>query len=294
MSADTRVVAATGRMEPRSPSRATPGVLVRQVVLAIVGLIWLVPVYLLIANASKRPELFGNYSVWQPGDLGALVSNMADAWGRGRLSLGMLSTALYAIAAPALAVVIGAAAGFSIVALRLRKGFFWFVLIFASTVFPLQMILMPLFVGYAQTGLYNTRTGMILVYTVIATPFAAFVMRNFFSGIAHHVFEAALMDGASPWRIFWRIYLPMSGPALVAIFILQATFVWNDLLLGLTLSQDETVRPVIAALSALQSTYGGSAMSTVLAGGLLVSIPTVVLFLATQRIFTRGLALGQF
>lgn len=294
MSVDTLEVAATGRTESRRPRRTTPGTIARQVVLAVVGLIWLVPVYLLIANASKRPELFGDYSVWQPGDLGGLFSNMADAWGRGRLSLGMLSTALYAIVSPALAVVLGAAAGFSIVALRLRKGFFWFVLIFASTVFPLQMILMPLFVGYAQTGLYNTRTGMILIYTVISTPFAAFVMRNFFSGIAHHVFEAALMDGASAWRIFWRIYLPMSGPALVAIFILQATFVWNDLLLGLTLSQDETVRPVIAALSALQSTYGGSAMSTVLAGGLLVSIPTVALFLGTQRAFTRGLALGQF
>jgi multiple sugar transport system permease protein len=269
-------------------------VLARQILLAVMGLVWLVPVYLLLANASKRPEVFGEYSIWQPGDLGGLVSNMADAWGRGRLSLGILSTALYAISGPALAVIIGAAAGFSIVALRLRHGFFWFVLIFASTIFPLQMILMPLFVGYAQTGLYNSRIGMILVYTVIAVPFSAFVMRNFFSGIAHQVFEAAVMDGASAWRIFWRIYLPMSAPALVAIFILQATFIWNDLLLGLTLSQSETVRPVIAALSALQSTYGGSAMSTVLAGGLLVSLPTVVLFLATQRAFSRGLSLGQF
>ncbi|GAB2617314.1 carbohydrate ABC transporter permease [Pseudactinotalea suaedae] len=269
-------------------------VLLRQILLAVMGLIWLLPVYLLLANASKRPEVFGDYSIWQFGDLGGLVSNMADAWGRGRLSLGILSTALYAISGPALAVIIGAAAGFAIVALRLRNGFFWFVLIFASTIFPLQMILMPLFIGYAQTGLYNSRVGMILVYTVIAVPFSAFVMRNFFSGIAHQVFEAAVMDGASAWRIFWRIYLPMSAPALVAIFILQATFIWNDLLLGLTLSQSETVRPVIAALSALQSTYGGSAMSTVLAGGLLVSLPTVVLFLATQRAFTRGLSLGQF
>src|SRR5690606_5897903 len=79
-------------------------------VLAILGVIWLVPVYLLLANASKRPEVFGEYSVWQPGDLGGLLSNMADAWGRGRLSLGTLSTALYAITSPALAVLVGAAA----------------------------------------------------------------------------------------------------------------------------------------------------------------------------------------
>jgi ABC-type glycerol-3-phosphate transport system permease component len=291
MSTETTSAPVTARS--RRP-RSTPGTIVRQVVLAVLGLIWVMPVYLMLANASKRPEVFGDYSVWQPGDLSGLITNMADAWTRGRLSLGTASTALYAITAPALAVVIGAAAGYAIVALRLRRGFFWFVIIFASTVFPLQMILMPLFIGYAETGLYNTRTGMILIYTVISVPFAAFVMRNFLSGIAHHVFEAAVMDGASAWRIFWKIYLPMSIPALVAIFILQATFIWNDLLLGLTLSQSESVRPVIAALSALQSTYGGSAMSTVLAGGLLVSLPTVVLFLATQRAFSRGLSLGQF
>ncbi|MBK5249042.1 MAG: carbohydrate ABC transporter permease [Actinomycetales bacterium] len=247
----------------------------RRVVLGILGLLWLVPVYLLLANASKRPELFGSMPIWQPGDLGGLLSNMSDAWDRGKLSEGIGSTAIYAVVSPLIAVIIGAAAGFSIVALRLRHGFAWFVVIFASTIFPLQMILMPLFVGYAQTGLFNTRAGMILVYTVIAVPFSAFVMRNFFGGIAHQLFEAAVMDGATPWRIFWRIYLPMSSSALVAIFILQATFVWNDLLLGLTLTQSSQIRPVITALSALQSTYGGSAMSTVLAGGLLVSLPTV-------------------
>jgi multiple sugar transport system permease protein len=75
---------------------------------------------------------------------------------------------------------------------------------------------------------------------------------------------------------------------------LQATFVWNDLLLGLTLSRSESVRPIMPALTGLQSTYGGAALPTVLAGGLLVSLPTVVLFLAAQRFFSRGLALGQF
>jgi len=266
----------------------------RKIFLIILGALWLIPIYLLLANASKAPEVYGSGSLWQPGTLSGLWHNLLEAWTRGNLSEGALSTAVYAIAGPAIAVVVGAAGGFSIVALRLRHGFFWLVVMFAGSIFPLQMILMPLFIGYAEVGLFDTRWGMILVYTVIAVPFSAFVMRNFFTGIAHQVFEAAVVDGASTIRIFWRIYLPMATPALVAIFILQATFIWNDLLLGLTLTQSSDVRPIVTALSALQSTYGGSTMPTVLAGGLLVSIPTVVLFLATQRIFTRGLSLGQF
>lgn len=266
---------------------------IRKAVLLILGLVWLVPVYLLLANAAKTDDQYGVVSVWKPVGFGGLFDNMAEAWDKGRLSQGILSTAMYSVISPAIAVIIGAAAGYAIVALKLRHGFFWFVVIFASTVIPVQMILMPLFSGFVSFELYDTRIGMIIVYTVIAIPFAAFVMRNFFSGIAREVFEAAGVDGATPWRIFWSIYMPMSTSALLAVFILQATLIWNDLLLGMTLSQSDDVRPVMTALTALQSTYGGSTMQTVLAGGLLVSLPTVVLFLLTQRTFTRGLALGQ-
>lgn len=267
---------------------------VRKVTLVALGLLWLTPVYLMLANAAKTDAQYGVVPVWQAVGLSGLMENMANAWERGRISEGIASTALYSVASPALAVLVGAAAGFAIVALRLRRGFLWFAVIFSSTVFPIQMVLMPLFIGYVEAGIYDTRMGMILVYMVISVPFSAFVMRNFFSGIARHVFEAAVMDGASTWRIFWRIYLPMSGSALAAIFVLQATFIWNDLLLGLTLTQSTETRPVMTALSALQSTYGGSTMPTVLAGGLIVSIPTVALFLLMQRSFTRGLSLGQF
>lgn len=270
------------------------GQTIRKAVLIVLGALWLVPVYLMIVNAGKTNADYGLTSPWQPTSLGSLVDNAATAWERGNLLDGVISTLIYAIVSPAVAAIIGAMAGFAIIALNLRHAFLWFTVIFSSTVFPIQMVLMPLFIGYVQLDLYDTRVGMILLYTVISVPFSAFVMRNFFSGIARQVFEAAVMDGASSWRIFWRIYVPMSFPALVAIFILQATFIWNDLLLGLTLTQSRENRPIVTLLSALQSTYGGSTMPVVLAGGLLVSLPTVILFLATQRSFTRGLALGQF
>lgn len=266
----------------------------RKGAIVALGLLWLTPVYLMVANAAKTDEQYGVVSVWQAVGFDGLWQNMLAAWEQGRISEGIASTALYSVASPGLAVLVGAAAGFAIVALRLKHGFVWFSVIFSSTVFPIQMVLMPLFIGYVEADLYDTRAGMILIYTVISVPFSAFVMRNFFSGIARHVFEAAVMDGAATWRIFWRIYLPMSGSALAAIFVLQATFIWNDLLLGLTLTQSTETRPVMTALSALQSTYGGSTMPTVLAGGLIVSIPTIALFLIMQRSFTRGLALGQF
>ncbi|HZE38230.1 MAG TPA: carbohydrate ABC transporter permease [Stackebrandtia sp.] len=265
---------------------------VRTAALVVLGAFWLLPVYLLVVNAAKSPESFTTTHVWAPTDF-SLLSNMGDALKLSGLSQSVGATLLYAVVSPAIAVLVGACAGFAIVALRLRHGFAWFVAIFGGTVFPLQMILLPLFDVYSRTDLFDTHLGMIIVYTAISIPFSAFVMRNFFTGIAHNVFEAAVLDGASTWRIFARVYLPMASSALVAVFILQATFIWNDFLLGLVLSQSDDVRPIVTSLSGMQSTYGGAQMSVVLAGGVLVSLPTVVLFLCTQRFFARGLALGQ-
>jgi multiple sugar transport system permease protein len=267
--------------------------IIRTAILIVFGLVWLAPVYLLVVNAAKSPATYNPRESWQITDW-SLWQNMLDAVEISGLGDSVVSTLIYATVAPAVAVTVGAAAGFAIVALRLKHGFWWFVFLFGGSIFPLQMIILPLFDGYSRVGLYDERLGMILIYTAISIPFSAFVMRNFFTGVSYNTFEAAVIDGANTWRIFTRMYLPMSASALVAIFILQATFIWNDLLLGLTLSQSSDVRPIVTTLAGMQNTYGGAQLSTVLAAGIIVSLPTVVLFLFTQRFFARGLALGQY
>lgn len=267
----------------------------RRAVLIVLGLVWLFPTYLIVANAV-RPA--GDYdpsdAVKPPGSIG-LFDNISEAWSRTDVGATIGSTAIYSLVAPALAVLFGALAGYAIVVLRVRFGFLWFIVIFAGTVVPFQMLLVPLFVGYSKVSLYDDQMGLVLVHTAISVPLAALVMRNFFGSVAVSIFEAARLDGASTFRIFWRIYLPLSSAALAAVFILEFTYVWNDLLFGLTLAQSDNVRPVWAELSALTTdVYAGTPVPVALAAGLVVSLPTVVLFLATQRLFTRGLTLAQF
>jgi multiple sugar transport system permease protein len=263
-------------------------------VLVVLGLLWLAPAYLIVVNAARPAGGYDPAHAWIPSGHFDLLANMRRAWGAGQIGQGLGSTLLYSVVSPALAILIGALAGYSIVTLRLRHGFAWFMLIFGGTIFPAQMLLVPLFVGYSRYNLYDTRPGLILIYTAISVPFAAFVMRNFFTGVAFSVFEAARLDGASTARVFWRIYLPLSWSALAAVFVLEFTFIWNDLLFGLTLSQSPGIRPVMTAVSALQSdVYAGTPVPVALAVGLLVSLPAIALFLATQRFFTRGLTLGQ-
>ncbi|MCF6473737.1 carbohydrate ABC transporter permease [Nonomuraea sp. MG754425] len=268
--------------------------MIRRIVLVALGLVWLGPTYLLLVNASRPADTYDPASAWAPSGDFALLENFARAVEGANLAGSLASTALYSVVSPLLGVLAGALAGYVIVVLRLRHGFWWFLLIFGGTVFPSQMLLVPLFVGYSEAGLYDTRLGLILIYTAINAPLGAFVLRNFYAGVAFSIFEAARMDGASTWRVFWRIYLPMSLPALTAVFILEFTFIWNDLVFGLTLTQSEDVRPVMTALAGLMTdVYAGTPVPVGLAAGLVVSLPTVVLFLATQRLFARGLSLGS-
>ena len=267
--------------------------LARYAIAALLGLVWLAPLYLLVANALRPVEQLATSSVWALPRGFDLWENVMTAQERMDILASLGSSLLYATASTLLAVVVGALAGFAIVVLRLRHGFAWFMLIFGGTIFPGQMLLVPLFIGYSTLGLYDRRPGLVLAYTAILVPLAAFVMRNFFTRVAYSIYEAAALDGAGPWRAFWRIYLPLSWSALAAIFILEFTVIWNELLLGLVLTQSEAVRPVTVTLAALSSAYAGSTAPVELAAGLLLSLPTVLLFLATQRLFARGLALSQ-
>lgn len=268
--------------------------IIRIGILVVLGLIWLAPAYLMLINAARPAGAFDPAHAWTPSGTFDLVTNIKKAWDRAGIGQSLGSTLLYSVVSPALAILIGALAGFALITLKVRHGFAWLMLIFGGTIFPSQMLLIPLFVSYSKFNLYDTRPGMILIYTGISVPLAAFVMRNFFSGVAFSMFEAARLDGASTLRVFWRIYLPMSWSALIAIFVLEFTFTWNDLLFGITLSQSNSIRPVMPAVSALQSdVYAGTPVPVALAVGLLVSLPAIALFLATQRFFTRGLTLGQ-
>lgn len=268
---------------------------VRTAILAVMGVLWLVPVYLLLANATKTPENYSGEALWTPGSVGDLWTNIQEVFTTTSVPSGLGVTFLYATVAPLVAVALGATIGFAVIVLRLRHGFFWFFVVFCGTVFPLQMMVIPWFDVFARVGLFDTRVGMLAIYSIVALPFSAFVMRNFFSGISRSVFEAAVVDGAGVWRIFTRIHLPMSTSALAVVFILQATWVWNDLLLSLILTQSDETRPVMPLLNGLQSVQGGGpGFTVILTAALIVSIPTGVLFLAAQRFFQRGLSLGQY
>jgi multiple sugar transport system permease protein len=267
---------------------------IRTTILLILGAAWILPLYLFLINAATDPKEFGKKEKYQLPTSFALWANMNQAWEKAHLGQAVFSTVFYSVVGAVLACLLSGLAAYAIVSLKIRWGFFWFIVIYAGTIFPFQMYLSPLYSMYINWSiggysLYNTHIGLLVLYTAIAIPFATFVIRNHFTSIPHDLAEAARLDGASAMRVFATIFIPLSMNAFATIFILQFTWIWNDLLFGLTLSRSENIRPIMTALAALQGQYASSGPPIALAGALIVSIPTFVLFFAVQRVFERGL-----
>ncbi len=264
--------------------------LLRYGILFVLGAIWIIPLYFILINSAVSPAEYRARAPYELPQNFALWENIRAAWTSAGLGTSVGSTLLYATVGAAIGVLVAALAAYAIVGLNVRYGFFWFMVLYAGTIFPFQMYLAPLYSAYVNRNLYDTRLGLLLFYVAIAIPFAIFVIRNHFVSIPHDISEAARLDGAGPMRVFAQIFVPLSFNAFATVFILQFTWIWNDLLFGLTLSRSPQIRPIMTALAGLQGQYASASVPVVLAGALIVSVPTFILFFSVQGVFVRGLS----
>ena len=285
----SRPVGNRSRPRPRSSIRVST--LILYIVAVIFALLWLFPLWITITTAMKSTPDFISNAFWLFPREFNLVQNMTQAWNSGGLGQGFVNSLIYGVLGGALAVLIAGLASYGLVVLKVPGAFTWFLIIYSGTLFPLQIYIVPLYQAYNALGLYDTQIGMVIFYTAFAVPFATLVMRGFFSTIPEEIAAAARVDGGSEFAIFWRIYLPLSFSALLVVFLLQFTAIWNDLLFGLVLSNSNEVRPIMPSLTSLSGIYNGASFTVVLAGALLASAPTLVLFLGLQKYFLQGLTL---
>lgn len=253
--------------------------------------LWLLPVVLVLLNATKTLEDFTYGNMWQLPESFQLFANMKEALQMGALGKGMLNSFLYSALGAGLSIFVAALAAFGIVILRVKGGFYWFLLIYSGTIFPFQMYLVPLFKAYQSIGIYDTFGGMLLFYTAISIPFCLFLLRNYMTTIPYEIVESAQLDGFKSFGIFTRIIFPLLLPPVSVLLLFQFTWIWNDLVFGMTLSRSEAVRPVMAGLATMQGMFFRTGVTTLMAGIVLTSLPTIVLFFALQRNFIKGMLL---
>ena len=161
----------------------------------------------------------------------------------------------------------------------------------ALMVVPPVVLLVPLFVFGVRIGQISTFRLVILIYVGLMLPFSIFMLTNFFRTIPASMIEAAVIDGASSWRVFRRIVLPLSAAPLVTLGVVNLLWVWNELLIALVFLQDDSKKTLMVGITGFQSRYSLN-VPAIMAGLTLATLPIVTVYIFGQRYFVRGLVAG--
>jgi multiple sugar transport system permease protein len=296
------VAAATpSRARARSTLRSSPRILLQGFLIAV-SVIWLFPLAWAVYEALRPisdTTLNGYVSLpHQP----LSVDNFKTAWTNAELPRFYLNTLFVAVPGVIVTLVVASMLAFAISQFSWRFNVLVLMIFTAGNLLPAQVIIIPLYWVYLNTPiplellsdnglLYDQYIGVILIHIVFQIGFATFVLSNYMKTITREITESALVDGANVLRIWWSVILPLCRPALAAMATLLFTFIYNDFFWALVLMKSGDKRPIVSALNNLQGEFFTN-YNLLAAGALLAAVPSVLVFIAFQRHFVRGLTLG--
>jgi alpha-glucoside transport system permease protein len=260
-------------------------------VLIVIALLWMVPtlgLFLTSLLAAQEVREGGWWRIFSDPGL-ATLDNYRAIFDNQDITGSLLTTTWIAIGGTLLPIFVAALAAYAFAWLDFPGRDWLFILVVALLVVPIQMALIPLFALYNEIGIFDTVISLILFHTAFGLPFAVFLLRNFFAGIPRELLEAARIDGASEWRIFLRVVLPLGLPAIAALGIFQFLWTWNDLIVALTMARE--TQPITVAIFTQLRQFGSNIDLIAPASFVSLAIP-LALFFAFQRYFVQGLLAG--
>ncbi|MFS0795479.1 carbohydrate ABC transporter permease [Microbacterium sp. 1P10AE] len=267
--------------------RRTPGtvLIVLLVAIEVLPLLWL------LMNSFKSQDEFLNAPTWAlPRELN--LQNYVDAWVTGNIGQYLGNSVVAVFPALALMLLFGVAAGFvlEVMVFRGRGGIL--LLFLAGIMVPGQMILLPLFSVYFQAGITGSLWPLIITYTATGLPLTVFMMATYFRAIPREVFEASTLDGASIFRSFFSVALPMARNSIVTVALVQFFFFWNDLLIALTFTNSSQLRTVQVGLLNFTGQFGATQYGPLFAAICINVFGILAIYLVLNQRIMAGLASG--
>jgi alpha-glucoside transport system permease protein len=262
------------------------------IVLAVLGLLWLVPTLGLFLTSILPAQEFTVKGWWQIFSKPSVAtwSNYSGVIHNHSITHSLVTTAEIAVGNTLIVIVVGALAGYAFAWLEFPGRDWIFIVVIGLLVVPLQMALIPMFKLYDKIGIFDTVLSIVLFHAAFGLPFAIFLLRNFFVGIPKDILESARIDGASEARIFLRLILPLGLPAIASLGIFQFLWTWNDLIVALTFGQN--VQPITVAIFSNLRQFGANIDLIAPASFISLIVPLAVFF-SFQRYFVQGLLAGS-
>ncbi len=260
------------------------------IIVWIGAIIWLIPIVGAFVTSFRTMDDLNTNGFWTiPREL--TFGNYTEAWTRAGISNYLVNSFIITIPALIFMLFFSSMCAYALVRFRFRLNKFLYFLFIGGMLLPFQILMIPVFRLSNDLNIYDTYWALILFHTAFQLGFCTFVLRNFMKTIPTSLFESAVIDGANEWTIYRRIGLPLVVPAFAALATLEFTWIFNDYLWALVLVSRDELKPVTTGLSNLLGQYISN-WPLIVAGSLLATVPTLVVFFALQRYFIGGLTMG--
>lgn len=270
------------------------------VFLAFMALAWLFPVAWAVLNSFRDYAYTSQHGYVSLG--GWTLKNYTDAWEQGDFTKHFLNSVYITVPAVLFTLFLASCVAFVLARFSFKFNLIMLGLFTAANLLPQQSLLIPLFRLYRSIPLpiwmsdsqmlLDSYWGLILVNTAFQTGFCTFVLSNYMKTLPRELYEAAEVDGASVWRQYWQITMPLCRPPIAALAVLEVTWIYNEFFWATVLVQSGDKFPVTSSLNNLRGQFFTD-LNLVAAGSVIVAIPTLIIFFVLQRQFVSGLTLGS-
>ncbi|MCF8008257.1 MAG: carbohydrate ABC transporter permease [Halanaerobiales bacterium] len=268
------------------------------IILLSIMLIWILPTLGLLITSVRSAGDVSNSGWWTVFNSPLkftqfTLENYKNVLTVNNMNIAFRNSFIIAIMGTFLPVGIASFAAFGLAKLQFRGKMLIYGLIVGLLVIPLQMTFIPILRIFNTLGISGSFVGLWIAHTGYGLPFAVFLLYNFFSSLPNDLFEAAYIDGASLWTVYYRLALPLSVPALASLIIFQFLWTWNDLLVALIyLGGTQDVAPVTVRLANLVGSYGQN-WHVLTAGAFISIVVPLIIFFSLQKYFIKGILAGS-
>lgn len=265
--------------------------IVRNVLALLFIVVWIFPVYWML-NTAFKPESEQSTPTPEFIPLHPTLKNFSAAFHQSGFFQDLRNSLVVVLAAVIFALIISLFASAALARYRFRGRFGIMVLILVVQMLPPTALLIPQFLIFNKLGLLGTYTGLILAYVALVLPLSIWILRGFFVMIPREIEEAALVDGASTWRILRSVLFPLVAPGVVATSIFAFVSAWNDYILAYTFMKSASHYTLPIWLVSFSSPFGATNYGGQMAASVLFTLPVVLFFVLIQRNLVSGLSAG--
>lgn len=275
---------------PMGSDRIDPVLVVLWVLLIGFAAVWVAPfVFIVFTSLKSKAAVMATGAFMPP--LSLDWENYAEAWARGNFTTTLFNSVLITFIKVPLGVFISAMAAYALSRIEFKGKKILFLGIIFGAMIPFQVMLAPIFQVMNSFNLINTYPGIIFAYLAFGVPYQIFILYGFFRQVPKELSDAALIDGASHFTIFRRIFLPVSIPALAALVILDFVATWNEFAMALVILLDPSMWTLPLGLMSFQTQFS-SDFGPLNAAIIMTVLPAVIVYLIFQRYFVSGLTMG--